>query len=75
MRRLSRLVEDMFTLTRADVAPLPLEVERLYLDELVDGCVREARLLDAGKGVELGLDAARRTSKRSATSAACARCS
>jgi len=51
MRRLSRLVEDMFTLTRADVAPLPLEVERLYLDELVDGCVREARLLDAGKGV------------------------
>jgi hypothetical protein len=49
MRRLSRLVEDMFTLTRADVAPLPLEVERLYLDELVDGCVREARLLDAGR--------------------------
>jgi signal transduction histidine kinase len=53
MRRLTRLVEDMFTLARADVAPLPLELQRLYLDELVDGCVREARLLDAGKGVEL----------------------
>ena len=53
MRRLSRLVEDMFTLARADVAPLPLEVERLYLDELVDGCVREARMLDASKGVEI----------------------
>ena len=43
----------MFTLARADVAPLPLEVERLYLDELVDGCVREARLLDARQGVEV----------------------
>ncbi len=53
MRRLSRLVEDMFTLTRADVAPLPLELERLYLDELVDDCVREARLLGTQKGVLL----------------------
>ena len=53
MRRLSRLVEDMFTLARADVAPLPLEAERLYLDELVAGCVREARLLGADKGVGL----------------------
>jgi len=53
MRRLTRLVEDMFTLARADVAPLPLEPERLYLDELVAGCVKEARLLAAAKGVEL----------------------
>lgn len=53
MRRLSRLVEDMFTLARADVAPLPLEVERLYLDELVAGCILEARLLGAEKGVGL----------------------
>ncbi len=53
MRRLTRLVEDMFTLARADVAPLPLEPERLYLDELVAGCVKEARLLAAGKSVEL----------------------
>lgn len=53
MRRLSRLVDDMFTLARADVAPLPLEPSRLYLDELVEGCVEEARLLGAAKGVEL----------------------
>ena len=53
MRRLSGLVEDMFTLARADVAPLPLELGRLYLDELVEGCVRESRLLGERKGVAL----------------------
>jgi signal transduction histidine kinase len=53
MRRLTRLVEDMFTLARADVAPLPLEPGRLYLDEVVEACVEEARLLGAAKRVEL----------------------
>ena len=49
--RVSRLVEDMFTLARADIAPLPLERRRLYLDELVEACVRDARLLGAEKGL------------------------
>ena len=53
MRRLSRLVEDMFTLARADAGPLPLEPAPLYLDELVEGCVAEARLVAAPKGVEV----------------------
>ncbi len=53
MRRLSGLVEDMFTLARADVAPLPLALERLYLDDLAEDCVRESRVLGAPKGVEL----------------------
>lgn len=54
MRRLSRLVEDMFTLARADVAGLPLDRGPLYLDELVADCVNEARVLAGAKGV--GLD-------------------
>jgi heavy metal sensor kinase len=54
MRRLGRLVDDMFTLARADAGPLPLERGRLYLDELVERCLAESRLLGAAKGVELG---------------------
>jgi heavy metal sensor kinase len=52
MRRLSRLVDDMFTLARTDVA-LPLERGRLYLDELVADCVKEAGVLAAGRGVRV----------------------
>jgi heavy metal sensor kinase len=53
MRRLSRLVEDMFTLARADAGPLPLEPGTLYLDELVDGCAADARLVAEPKGIEV----------------------
>jgi len=53
MRRLSRLVDDMFTLARADAGPLPLERSPLYLDELVESCAAEARLVAAPQGVEL----------------------
>jgi signal transduction histidine kinase len=53
IQRLGRLVEDMFTLARADAGPLPLEPAPLYLDELVDGCAADARLVAAPKGVEV----------------------
>lgn len=53
MRRLTRLVEDMFTLARADAAGLPLERAALYLDELVADCVKEGRVLAGAKGVRL----------------------
>jgi heavy metal sensor kinase len=59
MRRLSRIVEDMFTLARADVAGLPLERRPLYLDEVVGDCVKEAMLLAAPKGVGLEWDGPR----------------
>jgi heavy metal sensor kinase len=52
-RRLSRIVEDMFMLARADVAGLPLERGSLYLDELVADCVKETSVLAAPKGVDL----------------------
>jgi two-component system OmpR family sensor kinase len=51
IRRLSRLVEDMFTLARADAGPLPLELAPLYLDELLDGCAADARLVAAPNGI------------------------
>lgn len=54
MRKLSRLVEDLFTLARADAAGLSLEQGPLYLDELVADCVNETRVLAEPKGV--GLD-------------------
>jgi signal transduction histidine kinase len=53
MRRLSRIVEDLFTLARADVGGLPVERSPLYLDELVADCVKEAKVLAAPKAVEV----------------------
>lgn len=51
--RLSRIVDDLFMLARADVAGLPLQRGPLYLDELVAGCVKEAGVLAAPKGLGL----------------------
>ena len=53
MRRLSRIVEDLFTLARADAGGLPVERSPMYLDELVADCVKEARVLAAPQGVEV----------------------
>jgi two-component system, OmpR family, sensor kinase len=53
MRRLSRIVDDLFTLARADASGLPLLRAPLYLDELVADCVKEARVLAASKPVAL----------------------
>ena len=55
MRHLARIVEDMFTLARADADSLPLGRDLLYLDELAADCVKDARLLAAPKGVEVDL--------------------
>jgi two-component system OmpR family sensor kinase len=51
--RLSRIVEDMFALTRADMNQLPLDISELYLDELVADTARAFGLLAQGKGVSL----------------------
>lgn len=53
MRRLSRIVEDMFTLARADASGLPLERRALYLDELVAASAKDAQLLASPLGVEI----------------------
>lgn len=51
--RLTRMVDDMFMLALADAESRPLQPVPVYLDELVDGVVDEARLLAATRRVEL----------------------
>ena len=51
--RLTRIVEDLFTLTRADAGQYPLQPSDFYLDELVAECVHSARTLAQAKKVSL----------------------
>ena len=52
-RRLSRIVDDMFTLARADAGRRPLARGALYLDELIVETARAASVLAARKGVKV----------------------
>jgi heavy metal sensor kinase len=56
-RRLTYIVEDLFTLARADAGQNPLKVADFYLDEAVAECARAMRTLAAGRGVSLDSDA------------------
>jgi two-component system, OmpR family, sensor kinase len=51
--RLSRVVEDMFALSRADMNQLPLDISELYLDEIVADTTRAAGILAQRKGIHL----------------------
>ena len=57
-RRLTRIVEDMFTLARADAGHQPLRRSRFYLDELLADVARAARLVAAPHGVTVVVTAA-----------------
>lgn len=52
-RRLTRIVEDMFTLARADAERRDMEQKDFYLDELVSETARAASLLAAHKNVRI----------------------
>jgi heavy metal sensor kinase len=54
-RRLSQIVENLFTLTRADAGNYPLTKGQFYLDELLAECVRAARTLAAAKNIRLDI--------------------
>jgi signal transduction histidine kinase len=54
-RRLTRIVEEMFTLARADAGHLPLRRAPLYLDETLADVVRAARVLAEPRGVAVEL--------------------
>lgn len=56
--RLARLVEDMFTLARADAGSYPVERSAMYLDELIEEVVRAARVLASKKNVGIEVTAA-----------------
>jgi signal transduction histidine kinase len=50
-KRLTRMVDDMFLLARADADARPVERSALYLNELVSECSRAVRVLAEPKGV------------------------
>jgi two-component system, OmpR family, sensor kinase len=55
-QRLTQIVEDLFTLTRADAGQYPLSPRDFYLDELVADCVHATRSLALAKKVSLGAE-------------------
>ena len=55
-RRLARIVEDMFTLSRADAGQYPVNRRELYLDELVSDCAHSVRTLVAAKSITLSVE-------------------
>ena len=54
--RLSRIVDDMFTLARADAGTYPIRSMPMYLDELIDEIVRGARVVAATRRVTITAD-------------------
>jgi two-component system, OmpR family, sensor kinase len=55
--RLIKIVEDLFTLTRADSGQYLLSTENVYLEEVVADCAHSARTLAREKNIELSVDA------------------
>jgi len=52
-QRLTQIVEDLFTLTRADAGQYPLSLHDVYLDELVAECAHATRSLALAKEITL----------------------
>jgi heavy metal sensor kinase len=52
-RRLSRLVDDLLNLARADGGRVKLQVREFYFDELLGDCCRSAQRLADGRGVAI----------------------
>jgi heavy metal sensor kinase len=52
-RRLSRLVEDLLNLARADAGRVNLRVEEFYLNDLLTECCRSAEAAASAKNLEL----------------------
>jgi len=52
-QRLSRLVEDLLNLARADAGRVQLKMEDLYLNELLSECCRAVQPLAAARQIEL----------------------
>jgi two-component system, OmpR family, sensor kinase len=52
-RRLSQIVDDLFTMARADAGQYPLHPRDFYLEEMTSECVRAARSIAAASGITL----------------------
>ena len=57
-QRLTHIVEDLFTLTRADAGQYPLSPHEFYLDELVADCAHATRSLALAKCITIACDPA-----------------
>ena len=57
-KRLKRVVEDLFTLARADAGQYPLSYSDFYLEELAAECAKNVRTLAAAKQITLTCEAA-----------------
>jgi heavy metal sensor kinase len=55
-RRLSQIVDDLFTLARADAGEYPLRPRDFYLEELASDCVRASRSMAAARGITLSYE-------------------
>lgn len=58
-KRLKHIVEDLFTLARADAGQHPLTLTDFYLEELVAECSRNLRALASAKQIALSCDASK----------------
>lgn len=57
-QRLTQIVEDLFTLARADAGQYPLTPQDFYLEELVADCLRTTRTLALAKQISVSADSA-----------------
>jgi heavy metal sensor kinase len=57
-RRLSRIVDDMMALARADAGQYQLKIEEFYLNDLVEEACRAMKVIATAKGVFLTADLA-----------------
>ena len=55
-KRLTHIVEDLFTLARADAGEFRVNYTEIYLDELLTDCVRAVRVLADEQNITLNLD-------------------
>jgi heavy metal sensor kinase len=56
-KRLTRIVEDLFTLARADAGQFKTNFRDLYLDEVLADCVRKVRVLADRKKISIDISA------------------
>ena len=49
--RLSRIVDDMFTLARVDAGNYPIQQNAMYLDEVLEEVARGSRVMAAARGI------------------------
>lgn len=55
--RLSRIVDDLFTLARADTGSYPVRRSPLYLDELIEEVARAARIIASTRSITIEVEA------------------